>query len=669
MKPNQLRRGALLRLVPAGVALLAAACTDRNDPPLAPSALSPAAATSQAGDFYYYGDRRITLEVDPTQLSVESALPPQAAARAVLATMGMDVRGVTALPQAPGHWLLAVSGGDAVRARAAARALRADPRFAFAANVFRGAGTDSRVVLLDRVAVRLQDGATRADVAKLNAEYGTRVVREPVEAEPDVWWLAYPRGGDPLEIAARLEEDPRVRWADADKVQDRRLMAVPTDPFFGDEYYARSTQTVNGVRVDINAVPAWDLTLGAWAPSAGPFLLAVVDDGVDTSHPDLGYINSWGYNAFIGQFEWTYSGCTSCSLSPGGSYSHGTHVSGVINAQHNNGIGLAGIAPAAAIISVRIFDDNGAPASDNQIAQALNTAWYNGAQVMNNSWGGGLESTAITTAIGRAVTEGRGGKGTVMVFAAGNTSRRSAGSIGGVQYPGTLSNVLTVSAINRSGTPTDYAPDGAAIDVVAPSGHTTGRCIGDVVTIDIVGSRGCNDGPGGSIDYSGTFSGTSAAAPQAASVAAMVLSRNGTLTELQVRDRIKAGADPWGTANTYGAGKLNAYRALVGRVSGSISGPAFFSTPGTGTWTANPSGGLGGYTYQWEVSEDNGLSWQALGTAQTQVYGVIENDVLRLRVTVRDAGTDDHRATSTIIVRGPATDEDGNLCPPSTRAC
>jgi hypothetical protein len=654
MDPMQRRGSAVRRLLAAGVALFAAAgCTDAERQPLGPSGAS-LSAPAQESAFYYYFNERIPLAVEPGELSVVSNLPPQASARAALATLGIEVAGAEPLPQAPSHWLLRLSRADAAKAVQAARALRADARFGFAANVYRETRTGSRVVLLDRVAVRLKDGWNRADLARLNAELGTRVVREPVKAEADVVWLEYRRGGDPLELAAKLQEHPLVQWADADKVQDRRLLATPTDPFYSGQYYARNDNFLGGVRVDVNAEPAWDLTLGAWSAAAGPLTIAVVDDGVQVSHPDLDFAFSWGYNAFTGSFEWTYQGCTSCSINPGGNYSHGTLVAGVIGAQHNNGVGLAGIAPAAQIMPIRIFNDAGSPASDNQIAQAINTAWYNGAHIMNNSWGGGAASTAITSAIGRAVTEGRGGKGTVMVFAAGNTSRRSIGSIGAVQYPGSLSNVLTVSAINRSGASTDYAPDGAAIDVVAPSGHTTGQCIGDVISIDLTGSRGCNDGPGGDIDYSGTFSGTSAAAPQAAAVAAMVLSRNGTLTELQIRDQIKAAADPWGTANTFGAGKLNAYRALVGRISVSISGIRTVPIDNDYTWTASVSGGAGSYTYRWERADGSSTFYYQVGTGSSYTSYVGYNQTFKLRLVVTD-GPDAQTSSSTITVRGPSS--------------
>jgi len=634
------------------VVLAAAGCVDVDPQSVASGDLSADSPDLAEGAFYYDGNQRILLEPDPTELTVASAESPRVLADGVLRRADLRIEQVRELPQAPGHLLLRVSD-DGVRGsvRGAVQRLRDEPAIEFAAPVYRVKDTGERIVLLNRVAVRMKDGWTPADLASLNAQFNTRVVRGPVPAEPDVVWLAYRRGGDPLELAAGLHDHPLVEWADPDKVQEWHLAAVPTDPFWADQYYARNNTFFNGVRVDINAQWAWDLTYGAWSAAAGPLVLAVVDSGVEVYHPDLNSGGSWGYDAFTGAFDaW---GCTSCATNPGGDFSHGTAVAGIVRAEHNNDMGLAGIAPAVRLMSIRIATSAGVFASDSQIAQAINTAWYNGAHVMNNSWSGSGSSTAITSAIGRAVTEGRSGLGTVMVFAAGNTSARSIGIIGAVAFPASLSNVLAVSAINRNGGVADYSPNGSAIDVVAPSGHTTNACVGDVITVDLQGTPGCNDGPGGSLDYSSTFSGTSAAAPQAAAVAAMVMSRNPTWTEAQIRDRIKATADPWGSATTFGSGKLNAYRSLVGRVSVSISGPGRILSPGTYTWTANPTGGAGSYTYLWQLQNSGSSSWYTVGTSRSYSGYADEDADFTLRVTVSD-GPDAHTVSRDKNVLGAA---------------
>jgi hypothetical protein len=543
-----------------------------------------------------------------------------------------------------GHWLLELAPGiDAGKARAAARALRRDGRMGFAANVYRLAEGRSRVILLDRVAVQLKDGATRADLARLNAELGTRVAREPEPSQPNVWWLAYRKDGDPLELAARLNEHPLVAWADPDKVQELEMLATPTDPSYGDQYYLRSNAFRGSVRIDVNAEWAWDLTRGAWSAAAGPLTVAVVDAGVQVYHPDLSSGAHIGYDAITG--TWDSWGCTDCASNPNGESAHGTAVAGILSAQHDNGIGIAGLAPDVRIMPIRIFRRVGGVdqrASDCAIGLAINNAWYNGAHVMNNSWRLPASSSCVTNAINRATAEGRGGKGTVMVFAAGNSSNRPGGHVAAVTYPGNLPNVLTVSALQRDGTMAPYSSGGSQVDVAAFGGSGAG----DIVTTDLMGWPGYDGG-----DYTPGFNGTSAAAPQAAAVAAMVLSRNPTLTELQVRDRIKAGADPWGAANDVGSGKLNAYRALVGRVSPWVDGTTAPGTPNDYTWTAYPSGGAGTYSYSWE--RDDGWGFYQVSTAASYTSWVGYDQRFTLRVTVTD-GPDAHTAAQLLFIYGPS---------------
>jgi subtilisin family serine protease len=185
---------------------------------------------------------------------------------------------------------------------------------------------------------------------------------------------------------------------------------------------------------------------------------------------------------------------------------------------------------------------------------------------MTNSWNscGGGSDQGIANAIHNAVTMGRNGLGTPVIFSAGNPSARSSGVIKPVCFPATLSDVISVSAIDSSGSLADYAPNGN-IDVVAISGHLTGECLGSVSTADRQGSPGCSDGPTlgvSDVNYTHTFSGTSAAAPQVAGIAALIVARFPSLTASQVKARIRSGAVPWGAASDFGAGKASAYNAV-----------------------------------------------------------------------------------------------------------
>ena len=147
-----------------------------------------------------------------------------------------------------------------------------------------------------------------------------------------------------------------------------------------------------------------------------------------------------------------------------------------------------------------------------------------------------------------------------------------------------------------------------------------------MVTTDLWGSGGCNDGPNGDVNYSSHFAGTSAAAPQVAGAAALLIALNPGLTEAQVRARLKATADPWWDCNAYlcGSGKLNIGRAASlyypPPTTVQISGPASVRKNVQCTWTASASGGSGSYSYSWVIGADTvgmgeTLNYQNAGTS------------------------------------------------------
>jgi serine protease len=365
----------------------------------------------------------------------------------------------------------------------------------------------------------------------------------------------------------------------------------------------------------------------------------------------------FGYDAFgeAGNYGQPHSSCND---------SHGTSVTGIILMQHSNGIGGAGVAPGVYVTPIRIFRC-GLPASDSQIGTALNYAWQlSGAQVVNNSWGGGAPSNAITNAINSGDVNGRSGKGTVFVFAAGNDSNRSSGYIAPILYPANLASTVAVGAINSTGGITNYSAEGSTLNLVAPSGHFIptqwNPCVGDVVTTELTGWRGCNNGPGGNIDYTSTFSGTSAAAPQVAGVFSLLLAREPALTSAQAKSRVYAGADPWGVSTRFGRGKVNAYRALVGRLTASINGPGLVKDTGWHQWTAVTSGGVQTPTYLWEQSWNGGASWWPVGSGSSVSLWVGPGDSFDLRLTAVQ-GPDDQRA---VALRYVAHRDLGNPCDP-----
>lgn len=561
--------GALLLFVLAG-------CNDDLQPTSPDAVSSTWAAVQDERPFYYHQGERVYLDIDPQQIVVagQGQVVTQAA-KEVLRTLGLRIVDSKVLPQVAGYFVLRLPAGTTPgSATAATASLRADARVQFATVGYKVLGTNSPILLINRVNVEFKPEASRSQIDSLAAALGLGVERA---AHPDSakfsYWFTYPAGGaaDPLVIAAQLDRHPLVKWADPDKVAEVSRHYTPSDPYFVSQYYLKNSNYLNGVRVDINVEAAWDLTRGGGIPSAGGITVAVIDDGVQAGHPDFGSQVEFGYDVF-GNNSW---GCYGCANNPDGNYSHGTLVAGIIVGQHdgydNTAGGMAGIAPQAWIYPVRIFRGDGTAGTDAQIADGINNAWYFGAaDVLNNSWGypeGYAGNNAVTNAISNASTQGRGGKGSVVVFSAGNTSNRDQGYIGRVSYPATLTTVEAVGAINRSGGLTNYTPEGSELDLVALSGHYNGKCVGDVLTTDLLDSRGCNDGPNGDVNFSNTFSGTSAAAPQVAGVAALILSYEPSLLGSNVRSRLHQTVDKWGTSTKYGYGKVNAYRALTNQTN------------------------------------------------------------------------------------------------------
>jgi subtilisin family serine protease len=583
--------------------------------------IGPAASRSpdrvpvtDAQSFYYYQGQKIFLTEDPSRIVVSTSLKTGAAIRGAIAAQGVTIDSAAALQAVPGHWLVQLPAQSHAAAAVTRAMIRKDLRFDFVSPAFKTVQGNDDVIPVNRVAVQFKPGVTQQQIESLNAALGTWIMRPP---RPDSgfteYWLGYPRdpAADPLQIAASLATNALVEWADPDKISNRRLAYAPTDPFYSYQWHLKNTvNTLNGVAVDDNIEPAWALTLGSRA-----IHVAVIDDGIDWSQPDI--LGAWSgamtYDLFYG------NGYPDDATHPFGNDTHGTSIAGIIGADQNNGNGVAGIAPGITFNLVRMFRHSyplfpgesftTQVATDAQIADGIYWAASPAvhSDVINNSWGGGSVSNAVTTAIINVAANGRNGLGTVVVFAAGNPSARSLGIIGPVSYPATLStptsSIIAVSAIDRAGAVADYSPDGSAITLVAPSGHYTGYCVGEVVTTDRPGAAGCNDGPQGNIDYTSSFSGTSAAAPQVSAIAALLLSREPGLTAAQVKSRLVAGARPWGASTTFGAGKVDAYRTLVppAPLSVAISGPTSLRGCVGGTWTATPSNGTAPYSYTWSA--------------------------------------------------------------------
>jgi subtilisin family serine protease len=579
-------------------------------------------APGDSTPFYYYQDQKILLNVDPSRLVVSAAAGIDAASIAassvhsVLAASGLSLDSVKPIMQAADHAVLYFPRAVPAAAKNAVLAvLKQDPRFRFVSPVYTAQVSGSDVIPLDRVIVKFRANVSAMQVRALCDSLGLTIERTP---KPDsgfaAYWLTYPASStaDALAIAATLDRHSLVAWADPDKISTRRVTtAVPTDPYFGSQYYLKNTAVLNGVPVDVDAEPAWDLTTGSSAVT-----VAILDEGVQQAQPDVGPALAGGYDTFNFSGEDAYHPCLSpCSDGSETGDAHGTAVAGIVAARQNNGQGVSGVAPNVHLVAVRVLR-NGYLNSDAYVANGINWAWNTAhADVLSSSWFDPNPSNAITNAIQSATASGRGGLGSVVVFSAGNDANNP-------NYPapvsylanlaGTKPGVIAVGAIDRYGSLSVYSNTGPELIVVAPSSNS----YGDLTTTDLTGSYGYNAGPGGNNDYTSVFGGTSAAAPQISGIAALLLSREPALLNSQVRDRIRMSADPWGSATNFGAGKGNAYKALVD-FQVVIDGPNLIRRSGTATWNVDiVRGASGSYTYTWQWSSDK-VSWYTVSTSAT----------------------------------------------------
>jgi len=290
---------------------------------------------------------------------------------------------------------------------------------------------------------------------------------------------------------------------------------IPNDPLLIDQWHLNNTGQQGGTPgADANVTDAWNLLDNQGKNILGTgVVIGIVDDGLEYTHPDL----SGAYRADL-----SYDFFNNDSYpAPGAGDDHGTSVAGVAAARGNNGTGVAGVAPNASIAALRL---TAGFTTDQQEAKALSYKPQN-ISIYSNSWGP-FDSGDILQAPGpltqaafaKGVTEGRGGKGSIYVWAGGNGLANKDNS----NYDGYANSryTIAVAAIDNRDKQSWYSEPGANILVAAPS---SGYSVG-ITTTDRTGSNGYN-GLSDS-DYTNDFGGTSSATPLVSGVVALMLQAN-----------------------------------------------------------------------------------------------------------------------------------------------
>lgn len=309
---------------------------------------------------------------------------------------------------------------------------------------------------------------------------------------------------------------------------------IPNDPLFPDQWHLRNagqagpSGTPGVAGEDLRVPMAWNSATGTGVR------IAVVDDGLDIGHEDLNVVpgKSWDYrvNAY---------GDPSSDAS-----NHGTSCGGLAAARGNNATGVAGVAFNARLVGYNLLAaqnvDYGADAVVKDLAEN---------HIYTNSYGAddgnGLmapSDQAWRDAIDTGITTGRGGRGAIYTWAAGNGAPTDRSDYdGSANYRG----VMAIGALNDQGRRASYSEPGANILVVAFGGEDCATH--QTTTVDVTGAAGYNNGTSsndpaepyadyaGNPNYTRCFNGTSASTPQVAGVAALMLEANPNLGWRDVR--------------------------------------------------------------------------------------------------------------------------------------
>ena len=386
------------------------------------------------------------------------------------------------------------------------------------------------------ILVRFDPSVSPSDVS--SSVVGSPTVTE--ELAPNLYSVQVPIGMTVEQAVAAYSSRPGVLYAEPDFQVS--IAGVPNDPRFDDLYALHNVGQTGGTPdADIDAVEAWDVSTGS-----RNIVVAVIDTGVDWRHPDLAD-NIWinedeipgngidddgnGYVDDVRGWDWVNN-----DNDPMDDNGHGTHVAGTIGAIGNNGIGVAGVSWQVSIMPLKFLSARGSGSISNAI-KALRYAIDNGADISNNSWGGGGYSQAFKDVLDSGIA-----KDHLFVAAAGNANNDNDAR---PSYPAsyTSPNVIAVAASDDDDLKAGFSNYGAtSVDLFAPG-------VGILSTV-----------PGNRYSYA---SGTSMAAPHVAGAAAVIKAYAGGNWQA-IKNKILDNVDvkPQFQGLVLTGGRLNLFKAL-----------------------------------------------------------------------------------------------------------
>ena len=407
--------------------------------------------------------------------------------------------------------------------------------------------------------VRFKPGVTLDQIKRLAAARND-VVEDEIESVPGLTSIDDVDNAniDPLvkeyssmsEIVEYAGPNPEIRvdpWIESEsKDLLERELAGPNDPQFEQQWALNNVGQDGGKkRADIDALKAWLKTRGS-----EKVVVAVLDTGVDYTHSDL-VSNMWirpdsvpeYADDELGSFDDIHGfDADTNAADPMDDNGHGTHCAGIIGAEGDNGVGIAGINWNVKIMPLKFLGRGGFGTTKNAI-EAINYAIDRkkhgvNIRVINASWGSTQYSRALEDAIRAA-----GEEGILFVAAAGNNGTDNDKR---AHYPSNynLPNVISVAAVDRTDSLTSFSNFGAkTVHIAAPGRDILSTWLGDAFR---------------------DASGTSMAAPQVSGVAGLILASEPRISVAKLRERLLGSVDkiPSLDGKVSSGGRLNAAKAL-----------------------------------------------------------------------------------------------------------
>lgn len=443
-------------------------------------------------------------------------------------------------------------------------ALKEESDIRFAGRVLQDAESGEVMLYTENFFVKFKDSVSEADCLAIIQQYNL-TVKNKLPFAPNAYFVQASEGTGlkVFEIADQILQEKKVEYCHPEMVQERRFKS----PAHSLQWHLAKTK-IRGQVVDnhVNIQEAWRTTKGKG------IVIAVIDDGVDINHPE-----------FSGRVVHPFD-ATEQNEDPRPKLeddSHGTPCAGMACAAGLKN-GASGTAPASKLMPIRLSSGLGSMAEANAFAWAAD----HGADVISCSWGPAdgdwwrpddpLHNRSVALpdstrlAIDYALKKGRGGRGCVILFAAGN-GNEVVDNDGYCSYPG----VIAVAACNDSGKRSVYSDFGKAVWACFPSNDFSYNAFQHPAplseglrTTDRLGKPGYDEG-----DYTNAFGGTSGACPGLAGVVALMLSANPVLTQKQVKQMIRSSCfridreggqyDKRGHSIFYGYGRIDAAKAVA----------------------------------------------------------------------------------------------------------